>query len=98
VSYANYEQYLRHPTFLKSVEVARIRSGHQCEKCSAKTTTEPHHLKYCQWGEFDPPENILMLCRSCHIDEHTCDICGKVTLSAFHIKNNLTSCCHALLH
>jgi len=95
MSYSNYSQYLCHPIFLKTVQVAKDRAGVKCEKCSTETKTEPHHIRYCKWGQFDPPENILMLCRDCHSKEHTCGRCGKVTLKAFHIKNSIKNCCYS---
>ena len=93
MSYSNYEEYLRHPIFLGSVESAKQRSGGLCEKCGSKAKIEPHHIRYCKWGEFDPPENLLMLCRECHTSEHTCQKCGHVTLKALHIKLNTRECC-----
>jgi hypothetical protein len=93
MSYSNYGEYLRHPIFLGAVESAKQRSGGLCEKCGSKTKTEPHHIRYCKWGEFDPPENLLMLCRECHTNEHTCQRCGEVTLKASHIKLNTRECC-----
>jgi len=93
MSYSNYGEYLSHPIFLAAVESAKQRSRCLCEKCGSKTKTEPHHIRYCKWGEFDPPENLLMLCRECHTNEHTCQKCGRVTLKASHIKLNTRECC-----
>jgi hypothetical protein len=93
MSYANYGEYLRHPTFLAAVKTAEGRASGACEKCGCKTKLEPHHIRYCRWGEFDPPENLLMLCRECHTNEHRCQKCGEVTLKASHIKLNTRECC-----
>lgn len=93
MSYTNYSEYLRHPEFLASVEKARARSGGKCEQCGCSRITEPHHVAYCAWGEFDPPENLRMLCRPCHEKAHTCQACGKLTLKARHIKRGLRVCC-----
>ena len=45
-----------------------------CERCNARPPTEPHHLRYPQWGAFDVPENLIAVCHQCH-----CDIHGKVS-------------------
>lgn len=88
VSYSNYEEYLRHPLFLRSVEAARTRAGGRCEndvgwyndgpiRCK-RAAIDPHHTRYCKWGRFDPPENLLMVCRQCHEKLHTCSECGEI--------------------
>ena len=92
MSYKNYSQYLKHPTFLHSVSIARKRAGGKCEQCGGKKVLEPHHIKYCKWGEFDPPEHLKMLCRKCHEDAHRCTECGRIKLKARHIKKHQTIC------
>jgi hypothetical protein len=63
-----------------------------CEQCHASSGIDFHHVRYCKWGEFDPPDNILLLCRDCHETAHTCDSCGNVNLKAFEIKRNVSIC------
>lgn len=91
--YATYSEYLAHPLFRASVTCARERANGKCEGCGRECATEPHHLRYCRWGEFDPPENLKMLCRACHENAHRCSKCGRVTLKAWHIKRGITACC-----
>lgn len=98
MSYRNYGEYLKHPVFLKSVDEARLRAGGVCEQCRAAARTEPHHLRYCRWGDFDPPENLIMLCRSCHTEAHRCRRCGQIALKAHHIKRGLFVCCEGESH
>jgi hypothetical protein len=99
MSYSTYSEYLAHPRFRKSVKAAQERSGGICEfesngrlRCRNRAT-DPHHIKYCKWGEFDPAENLIMLCRECHEEAHRCDKCGNVTLKAQHIKRGVKTCC-----
>lgn len=92
MSYRNYDEYLSHPDFLRSVGEARRRSEDKCESCGEAKQTEPHHLRYCKWGDFDPPENLMMLCRSCHEDAHRCQRCGEIALKAYHIKRGIGVC------
>lgn len=92
--YKTYKEYLSHPSFKLSVAIARKRAAGRCEyidpdnichhypdgKPCGKTGVNltPHHIYYCKWGEFDPPENLLMVCRECHEKAHTCYICGEI--------------------
>jgi hypothetical protein len=92
MSYSNYAEYLAHPRFRESVNAARERSGGKCEQCHRTAFADPHHIRYCQWGEFDPPENLIMLCRECHENAHRCDKCQKVNLKARHIKTGIKVC------
>lgn len=92
MSYSNYAEYLSHPRFRESVKAARERSGGKCEQCQKTAYADPHHIRYCRWGDFDPPENLIMLCRECHENAHRCSSCRRVALKARHIKNNTTLC------
>jgi hypothetical protein len=92
MSYSTYAQYLAHPRFRAAVAEALRRASGRCEQCQESRQTEPHHVRYCAWGQFDPPENLLMLCRSCHEDAHRCVVCGLVRLKAKQIKQNKTTC------
>ena len=97
-TYKTYEEYLKAPEFLNAVNQARTLAGGVCEACREPKVTEPHHVKYCRWGEFDVAENLKMLCRSCHEMAHTCDRCGFIRLKARHIKAHTRicdSCCNA---
>ena len=92
MSYSTYSEYLRHPVFLQSVAKALDRAGGVCEGCGLEARTEPHHVRYCPWGQFDPPENLKLLCRTCHEDAHRCVDCGRVALKSAHIKAKSQQC------
>lgn len=90
--YRTYAEYLAHPMFLDSVKAARKRAGGHCERCRMELPTEPHHIRYCRWGDFDPPGNLEMLCRTCHEDAHRCAECGRINLKAREIKMGAKTC------
>jgi hypothetical protein len=92
MSYSTYAEYLAHPKFRRSVALAARRANGSCEHCLLITETEPHHVRYCAWGDFDPPENLVMLCRACHEDAHRCASCARVRLKAKHIKERSVIC------
>lgn len=70
--YATYREYLKHPRFLAIRKLVFERAAGTCEHCGQRPPTEPHHLRYPPWGEFDVPENLIAICHQCH-----CEIHGK---------------------
>lgn len=50
-----------------------------CEKCGSTQSIDVHHID----GNYNnnTPENIMILCRSCHMKEHrpksVCKVCGR---------------------
>jgi hypothetical protein len=95
MSYKSYSEYLSHPTFRAVCDVVKQRSGGtggicETEGCNSQGV-DMHHVRYCKWGEFDTPENLLHLCRECHEDAHTCRSCGGI-LKAEAIKADRDVC------
>jgi hypothetical protein len=70
LEYRTYREYLRHPRFLAVREQVFRRAGGRCERCRAAPPTEPHHLRYPPWGEFDVPQNMVAVCHPCHCIYH----------------------------
>lgn len=80
--YKDYNEYLSHPFFklIRKEVMANARGnierlkkwGPVCQVCKNDFAMDVHHEKYCEWGEFDVPENLIAVCRKCH-----CDIHGK---------------------
>jgi hypothetical protein len=68
--YRSYREYLRHPRFLAIRAQVFQRAAGRCEQCGVNAPTEPHHLRYPPWGEFDVPQNMLAVCHRCHCDYH----------------------------
>jgi len=105
LKYKTYSEYLAHPKFQDVCRHVSCRSGGRCEweiirshgpeRCSAKAV-HFHHIVYCKWGDFDEPENLLHLCKECHVLAHTCDTCGCV-FGSEPIKAGRTQCfdCYA---
>lgn len=88
--YTSYKEYLNHPLFRKTCDSVKERSRGYCERCSG-IAVDFHHIKYCKWGQFDPPENLEHLCRKCHDLAHRCTQCGGRTAS-LEIKLGTTLC------
>ena len=62
-------------------EILVTRARFECERCQCRITTSPrprgfsrraelHHRKPLSEGGEHSPENVEMLCRSCHIGHH----------------------------
>ena len=92
MSYATYAEYLASDQFRWACGIVEERSGGLCECCRLRPATEFHHLRYCQWGQYDPPENLEHICHACHCDRHRCVKCGQVELKAKHIKSGSSIC------
>ncbi len=49
--------------------LARERVGNKCQFCGSTDRLETHHLSYERLGE-EAPEDLIILCRSCHTRFH----------------------------
>jgi len=104
--YSTYAEYLQTPEFKAVKAIVMRRSGGRCEntkmpqggpeRCN-RDAVDPHHTDYCKWGDFDPPENLLAVCRECHESLHKCESCG-CWIGAREIKAKRTTCfnCYCL--
>lgn len=100
MTYRTYAEYLATPQFTESCRLVRIRSRGRCEnevlehdglqRCQ-NLASDVHHVRYCKWGQFDPPENLLHVCRKCHEELHTCPGCGRI-FGADWIKEKRSIC------
>lgn len=56
-----------------------LNREYKCEKCGSTSNVDVHHKDGDRNN--NTPENIVLLCRSCHMKEHrpksVCKICGK---------------------
>lgn len=101
MTYTTYAEYLQTPQFRAVRSKVMNRANKMCEadvmhhdgpgRCG-KPATEVHHIRYCKWGEYDTPSNLIAVCHECHEDAHRCDTCGQVVLKAEHIKSGQTTC------
>lgn len=66
---AFYAQYLASAGWRKRRNEALKLSGWQCSRCGARKGLEVHHLTYANVGA-EPPEDLEVLCGSCHEGEH----------------------------
>lgn len=89
--YKTYTEYLATPEFRSVCGIVATRSGNRCEDCGLGAV-DFHHVRYCRWGSFDVPENLLHLCRACHENRHRCSRCGSIRLKARHIKSKVNIC------
>ena len=49
---------------------ARERDGYRCQECGKAGILEVHHKIHVRNGGSDELENLVTLCRGCHIDMH----------------------------
>lgn len=59
------------PRWLRTRRRALEAAGWRCERCGVAGRLEAHHRKPLHLGgEPYAPENLKVLCRTCHIDAH----------------------------
>lgn len=62
--------------FYNSIEWKEIKEGlfeirgDTCERCKKKKGIQVHHLTYERFGGDELPEDLLIVCRGCHMKEH----------------------------
>lgn len=67
--------YTKYKDYLKSKEWTEMKidliqnRGSKCENCGKKGNVDVHHLTYERLYKEDP-EDLMLLCRSCHSKEH----------------------------
>lgn len=64
-----YEDYLESPWWQGCRERALERAGFRCERCGQGAPLNVHHRTYVRLGR-ELPEDLEVLCRGCHREEH----------------------------
>ena len=64
-----YHAYLASPEWRQRREQALWRAGHRCQTCNSSDTLDVHHRTYARFRNEDP-EDLTVLCRSCHEKFH----------------------------
>jgi hypothetical protein len=65
-----YPDYLLTPEWAERRRGALRRADHACQTCGAGGRLHVHHRTYERRGE-EPPDDLLVLCRDCHLAVHT---------------------------
>ena len=69
----DYFSYLQSKKWKQKIAEAKARFKYQCVSCNRtanETILEGHHLTYERFGN-ELPEDIVILCRSCHRKVHS---------------------------
>jgi hypothetical protein len=62
----NYYEYIASPAWKRKANAAKKRAGYRCQVCNeGGVTLDAHHRTYERLGH-ERPEDITVLCRSCH--------------------------------
>ncbi len=65
-----YHNYLESDQWSNIRNIVLMRAKYKCEKCGGKENLDVHHLNYK--SVFDESlKDLLLLCRSCHNNQHT---------------------------
>ncbi|EIX9398847.1 TPA: HNH endonuclease signature motif containing protein [Pseudomonas aeruginosa] len=58
----------------RAISIAKTREEHKCELCSKDMNLHGHHIIDLGFGGNGEPENILVVCKSCHDKIHNGEI------------------------
>jgi 5-methylcytosine-specific restriction endonuclease McrA len=72
-----YRQYLKTPHWLATRERIKKRDGFQCRDCASKKRLNVHHETYLSPRGMERDEELLTLCRKCHVARHRKRIPGR---------------------
>lgn len=64
------EKYLKSEHW-KLLRIKKLQLNPRCEKCGSNKKIEPHHINYKNLYNVDI-EDLMTLCRRCHIKIHLC--------------------------
>lgn len=65
----NYKEYLKSPQWKRTRRRLIRAAGGKCGTCDATGNLHAHHVTYARLGN-EAPDDILILCESCHKAEH----------------------------
>lgn len=65
-----YKEYLKDPRWKAKRLLVLKRDGKKCKKCGANVKLHVHHIKYTGMPWEAPFEDLITLCKICHIKEH----------------------------
>lgn len=65
----DYREYLNSDHWKKTRAAALQRAGNKCQGCGGTYDLQVHHKTYARRGH-ERPEDLEVLCRNCHKDEH----------------------------
>lgn len=66
---ADYDNYLQSPQWRNKRQELFNERGKKCEHCGATTQIHVHHIHYRNLGN-EKLEDLMVLCKSCHEEEH----------------------------
>lgn len=67
---AAYREFLKSPEWWAIRAGALERSGNQCFGCESTQNLHVHHVSYKRVGGNEVPDDLMVLCRSCHRAVH----------------------------
>lgn len=63
----------------RAIDLAKTREDFECEICGNDTNLHGHHIIDVGFGGDAEPENILVVCKSCHDKIHN----GEIIINTF---------------
>ncbi len=67
---AAYQEYLKSDHWRNLRRIVFERDGHKCSRCPFRVLLHVHHTIYRARFEDTQPEDLIILCKKCHLAEH----------------------------
>lgn len=70
-NYSDYQAFLNSGYWQEVRKLVLERDNHTCQECGSQSSLHVHHLTYEHHGdELNHPEDLVVLCKTCHADAH----------------------------
>lgn len=66
---ARYRVYMQSPAWDNTRRLALFRGKFHCARCGSRSRLDVHHKTYARLGN-EAPDDLMVLCRSCHCAHH----------------------------
>lgn len=66
----NYQEYIQSDEWRRLAMARRLMDGNKCQECGFGHEFDVHHKSYDRIGQPDEIEDLITLCRRCHMDLH----------------------------
>ena len=76
--HVNYHDYIKSDAWQRVRREALKRDGYVCQQCGTGKNLEVHHINYEHLGQDGELNDVITLCRKCHVKVHEQDFDRRI--------------------